>query len=285
MKRIVFLCLLIFVPSLLFGKVNVVVSVVPQKTFVGKIAGDLADVTVMVAPGASPAIYEPKPSQMKKVTKAQIYFTIGVPFEKAWLPRFKTQNSKMQIIDTTRGIKKLIMVSHHHNDGEKNHPSSTPDPHVWLSPPLVKIQARNIAEALGNIDPAHKAVYEKNLEKFEREIDELDVKLREILKPCHGSAMMVFHPSWGYFSSAYGLKQIPIEIEGKEPKSRELVHLIHEAKEEGVKTLFVQPQFSKRTARVIAESIGARIVTADPLAPDWSDNLLRIARKVCEVVR
>jgi zinc transport system substrate-binding protein len=239
----------------------------------------------MVAPGASPAIYEPKPSQMKKVTKAQIYFTIGVPFEKAWLPRFKTQNSKMQIIDTTRGIKKLIMVSHHHNDGEKNHPSSTPDPHVWLSPPLVKIQARNIAEALGNIDPAHKAVYEKNLEKFEREIDELDVKLREILKPCHGSAMMVFHPSSGYFSSAYGLKQIPIEIEGKEPKSRELVHLIHEAKEEGVKTLFVQPQFSKRTARVIAESIGARIVTADPLAPDWSDNLLRIARKVCEVVR
>ncbi|WP_286336039.1 metal ABC transporter solute-binding protein, Zn/Mn family [Hydrogenimonas cancrithermarum] len=248
----------------------------------------MADITVMVAPGASPATYEPKPSQMKKVTKAQIYFAIGVPFEKAWLPRFKTQNPKMQIIDTTRGIKKLPMASHHHHKHPQHSTLNTQhslDPHVWLSPPLVKIQARNIAEALGNIDPAHKAVYKKNLEKFELEIDELDLKLREILKPCHGNAMMVFHPSWGYFAHAYGLKQIPIEIEGKEPKSRELVHLIREAKEEGVKALFVQPQFSKRTARVIAESIGAKIVMADPLAPDWSDNLLRIAKKVCEVAR
>ncbi|WOE70000.1 zinc ABC transporter substrate-binding protein [Hydrogenimonas thermophila] len=283
MNRILVLCLLTFLPSLLFSKVNVVVSILPQKTFVKKIAGDLADVTVMVSPGASPATYEPKPSQMKKITKAQIYFSIGVPFEKAWLPRFKDQNQNIKIIDTAEGIKKLPMQEHHHE--ANNHSSSTLDPHIWLSPSLVKIQAKNIADALKKIDPNHKTVYENNLKKFEQEIDELNRRLLKILKPCKGKAMMVFHPSWGYFAKDYGLEQIPIEVEGKEPKSKELVNIIHEAKEEGVKILFVQPQFSKRTAKVIATSIGAKIVEADPVALNWAENLIQIAKNICKANR
>ncbi|WP_300369052.1 zinc ABC transporter substrate-binding protein [Hydrogenimonas sp.] len=267
------------------AKVHVVVSIVPEKTFVEKIAGDLVDVMVMVVPGASPTTYEPKPSQMRAISSADIYFSIGVPFEKAWLPRFAAQNPKMKIVDITRGIKKMPMQHHHH--GKKTQHSTlgaqhSLDPHVWLSPPLVKAQARNIARALEEIDPAHSKIYAENLAKFEKEIDALDEKLKKILKPCKGSAMMVFHPSWGYFARTYGLRQIPIEMEGKEPRSKELVHLIHEAKEEKVNTLFVQPQFSKRTAKVIAKSIGATIVEADPLASDWDANLMNIANKVCK---
>jgi len=283
MNRILLLCLLTFLPALLFGKVDVVVSILPQKTFVKKIAGDLVDVTVMVAPGASPAVYEPKPSQMKKITKAQIYFSIGVPFEKAWLSRFKAQNPNMLLYDTSKGIKKLPMQEHHHS--HHHHSSSILDPHIWLSPTLVKIQAKNIADALKKIDPKHKTVYENNLNKFEQEINELNRRLSKILKPCQGKAMMVFHPSWGYFAKEYGLKQIPVEVEGKEPKSKELVKIIHEAKEEGVKTVFVQPQFSKRTAKVIATSIGAKIVEADPVAPNWAENLIQIAKNICKANR
>ena len=283
MNRILLLCLLTFLPTLLFGKVDVVVSILPQKTFVKKIAGDLVDVTVMVAPGASPAVYEPKPSQMKKITKAQIYFSIGVPFEKAWLSRFKAQNPNMLLYDTSKGIKKLPMQEHHH--GHHHHSSSILDPHIWLSPTLVKIQAKNIADALKKIDPKHKTVYENNLNRFKKEIDELNRRLSKILKPCQGKAMMVFHPSWGYFAKEYGLKQIPVEVEGKEPKSKELVKIIHEAKEEGVKTVFVQPQFSKRTAKVIATSIGAKIVEADPVAPNWAENLIQIAKNICKANR
>jgi len=283
MNRILLLCLLTFLPTLLFGKVDVVVSILPQKTFVKKIAGDLVDVTVMVAPGASPAVYEPKPSQMKKITKAQIYFSIGVPFEKAWLSRFKAQNPNMLLYDTSKGIKKLPMQEHHHS--HHHHSSSILDPHIWLSPTLVKIQAKNIADALKKIDPKHKTVYENNLNKFEQEINELNRRLSKILKPCQGKAMMVFHPSWGYFAKEYGLKQIPVEVEGKEPKSKELVKIIHEAKEEGVKTVFVQPQFSKRTAKVIATSIGAKIVEADPVAPNWAENLIQIAKNICKANR
>ena len=284
MKRLTTLLLLMLMPSWLLGQMHVIVSVIPQKRFVEKIAGDLVDVTAMVAPGASPATYEPKPSQMKKLTHAQLYFAIGVPFEKAWLPRFHAQNPQMKIIDTTEGIQKLPMTDHHHDEEvHHHHESSTLDPHVWLSPPLVKIQAMHIAKALKEVDPEHQAIYEENLKQFEKELDALDAKLREHLAPCRGSAMMVFHPSWGYFAHTYGLKQIPIEVEGKAPKSRALIHLIHEAKEEGVKALFVQPQFSQRTAKVIAESLGVTMVIADPLAYNWAENLLQISQKVCEV--
>ncbi len=288
---------LLFVPASLFAKVNVVVSIIPQTYFVNRLAGNLAGVTVMVKPGASPATYEPKPSQMKKVAEADIYFAIGVPFEKAWLPRFASQNRGMMIVDTTKGVKKLPMQNHHQHTSQPPHPSThiptptsqpphpnphTPDPHVWLSPKLVKVLAENMAKALMERDPANKEVYKSNLAAFKKEIESLDERLKKILRPCRGEAMMVFHPSWGYFAKDYGLKQIPIEIEGKEPKSRRLLHLMKEAKEEGVETLFVQPQFSKRTAEVIADAIGAKIVDADPLAYEWSDNLLKIAKKICE---
>lgn len=278
--------LFLFVPGALWAKVVVAVSILPQKSFVEKIAGDLADVTVMVPPGASPASYEPKASQMKKITRAEIYFAIGVPFEKAWLPRFAAQNPKMKIVDVTAGIKKRPMVSHRHEHGSgHHHREDSLDPHVWLSPPLVAIVAENIAEALKDADPEHAAEYMKNLERFKREIEALDRELRKILEPCRGTAMMVFHPSWGYFANQYGLRQIPIEAEGKEPRSKRLAELIKEAKEEGVKAIFVQPQFSKRAAEAIADSIGAEVVVADPMAADWAESLIDTAKELCKAAR
>jgi len=289
LKRTIVLVIALLVPAILSAKIDVVVSIVPQKYFVEKIAGDLADVTVMVPPGASPASYEPKPSQMKKIAKARLYFSTGVPFEKAWLPRFTAQNRKMRVVDTTAGIAKRPMASHSHEyeEGAMHHEvhADSLDPHVWLSPPLVKIMARNIAEALQESDPAHAAEYGRNLRLFERELDDLDRRLKSMLEPCRGMAMMVFHPSWGYFAHEYGLKQIPIEVEGKEPKSRKLAELVREAKEEGVRALFVQPQFSKRAAEAVASSIGAKIVVADPLAAEWAQNLLEVAKRVCEASR
>ncbi len=275
---------ILFVPTLMWGRIDVVVTILPLKTFVEKIAGEHAEVTVMVGPGANPVTYEPKPSQMRKVAEARIYFSIGVPFEKAWLPRFAAQNPQMRIVDSSRGIEKLPMDSHHHHDGHSHHSHSL-DPHVWLSPRLVKIVARNIAETLVASDPLHRVQYLRNLKRFEEEIDRIDGRLRRILGPCRGETMMVFHPSWGYFARDYGLKQVSVEIEGKEPKSRKLLELIREAKEEGVDALFVQPQFSMRTARAIADAVGAKIVEADPLAPDWGENLIRVAQSLCKASR
>ncbi|WP_457571175.1 metal ABC transporter solute-binding protein, Zn/Mn family [Desulfovulcanus sp.] len=278
----------------------VFVSILPQKYFVEKIGGDLVDVQVMVMPGASPAIYEPKPQQMVKLRQAKAYFAVGVPFEQVWLKKFAGLNPKLLIVHTDAGIKKRPMdqmedilnsvsgVSDDHLEHQAGHHhgrSGMNDPHIWLSPRLVKIQAENIFKGLAAVDPNHLAVYKKNFIRFCKSIDKLEKKIREILDPSKlkKRKFMVFHPSWGYFARDFGLKQIPIEVQGREPGVRDLQRLVQLAKREGIKVVFVQKQFSAKSARVIARAIGGQVVNLDPLAYDWEDNLLRVAKALIQV--
>ena len=96
---------------------------------------------------------------------------------------------------------------------------------------------------------------------------------------------MVFHPSWGYFARQYGLEQVPIEIEGKAPKPAQLAELIGHAKEQNIQIIFVQPQFSRKSAEVVAREIGGKVVFADPLAEDWLQNLADVAEKFRQAAR
>jgi len=267
-------------------KLLVYVSILPQKYFVQQICKDLADVQVMVAPGASPATYEPKPRQMAQISKTRIYFSIGVPFEKAWLKKIADLNPDMAVVPTDRGIEKLPLAVHHHRE-DTTHRSEhgTLDPHIWLSPPLVMIQARTILGALLEADPGHRSVYESNFRAFISQISDLDAGLRSIFSGRAGQQFMVFHPSWGYFAHAYGLKMVPIEIEGKEPKPADLRELIEHARADGIKFVFVQPQFSARSAKLIAGEIGGQVVIADSLAEDWAANLRAVARKFESALR
>lgn len=277
------------------GKLPVFVSIVPQQYFVQQIGKDLVDVQVMVKPGANPATYEPRPQQMADLSKTKVYFAIGVPFENAWLGRIADSNPNMRVIHTERGIEKLAMKAHHHHDDpaehhdgehhgeaahdEGHHEHAALDPHIWLSPPLVKIQARNILTALQEADPAHRSVYEANFKAFTARIDQLDTDLKNILAGKKGLQFMVFHPAWGYFADAYGLKQLPIEIEGKAPKPAQLKELIQHAREDGIKMIFVQPQFSSQSAEVVAREIDGQVAFVDPLAEDWMANLRQVAVK------
>ena len=142
------------------------------------------------------------------------------------------------------------------------------------------IQARNILGALLQVDPARRALYEADYQKFMNELVTLDVDLLRLFGEAGDHReFMVFHPAWGYFAAAYGLEQTPIEVEGKEPKAADLKRLIESAREHHVKALFVQPQFSATSAKVIAEALGGQIVSADPMAPDWANNLREVAEK------
>jgi zinc transport system substrate-binding protein len=263
------------------GGVPVFVSILPQKYFVQQIGKTHVDVRVMVQPGASPATYEPKPEQMAALSRARAYFAVGVPFEKTWLGKIAAANPDMAVIRTDRGIEKLSMHTHGHQgpDAHMDDPGGL-DPHIWLSPPLVKKQARAIFEGLIKIDPAHRPAYEENLAAFLSEIEDLDQALRNLFAGHQGLAFMVFHPSWGYFAHRYGLKQVPIEIEGKEPKPAELGMLITVARREGIQVLFAQPQFSTRSADLIAREIGGRVVLIDPLAMNWPENLRKVANQL-----
>jgi len=293
--------LVISVPAV--GKVAVFVSIIPQKYFVQQIGKNLVDIQVLVLPGANPATYEPRPRQMAAIAKTQLYLSIGVPFENVWLNKIVSSNPDMMVVQTDLGIPKTSMADHHHHREKADHQETDQhpenehgqdenrrdpgilDPHIWLSPPLVMIQARTILGALQKVDPVHRSDYEANYKAFISEISKLDAELKNIFSGKQGMQFMVFHPAWGYFADTYGLKQIPVEIEGKNPKPAQFKQLLEYATQNDINVIFVQPQFSAKSAEVIARGIGGQVVFADPLAEEWAANLRKVAREIHAALR
>jgi len=278
MKKII--TLLLLSTTYIFSNINAVVSIAPELTFVKAIGGDKIDVSLMVQVGNSPHTYEPKPSQMTAIAKADLYFAIDVEFEHVWLPKFHSLNEKMQIIDLADGVTKIEMA-HGHHAHETHDEHDGKDPHIWTSPANVKVIAQNIYKALSTIDSTNTKYYENNLNRFLTKIDNTDKQIKELLSTLKSSRkFMVFHPSWGYFAKAYNLEQIAVEVEGKSPKPRELVHLIKEAKEEKVSAIITQPEFSDASAKVIANELHIPVVKISPMAKNWSDTLIFMAKTV-----
>jgi len=286
--------------------VNVFTSILPQKCFVEKIGGDRVNAEVLVGPGKSPATYEITPQQIIALGSAEILFTIGVPFEQALLPSIEDTLDKLRIVDTSQGINKRKLAAHthdenHHEDHEEEHEDhndeddhheekheheeGADDPHIWLSPSLVKIQAGHIYNALIEIDPEAKDQYKNGYDEFISELDEIDRELKSILAPFSGNILFVFHPAFGYFADSYGLEQVAIETGGKEPTPSQLEEIIEHALEEKVKILFVQPEFPVTAAEAIADSIDGAVVLLNPLDPDYINNLRAIASEIEKAFR
>jgi zinc transport system substrate-binding protein len=244
----------------------VVVSVLPQAYFVEQIAGDLVDVEVMIPPGASPSSYEPTIGQLRAMANASLYVKVGhanFPFEVAWLDKLLAESGDLAVVDCAGDLLE-----------------SNDDPHVWLSLGCVRALAPKIASALAGLLPEHRPRLEANLEEFLRHVDQLDAEIRSLLGPYAGRKILVFHPAWSYFTRRYGLQQIAIEREHKEPSSHELTELIDEARLEGFSVVFVQPQFSQASADLIASELGAEVVVLDPLAREWLANLRHVAATI-----
>ena len=275
-------------------ELHVFVSILPQEYFVKRITGDTADVTVMVPPGRSPATYEPTPKQVTSLGSADVFFTIGVPFEQAFLPSIRENVSGLTIVDTSRRIEKRRIQSSigetagdhgeaepaHEDEHFHDHEDGMPDPHIWLSPPLVKKQAETMLEALVSLAPAREETFRSNYRDFVEELEALDAELRETLEPVEGSPFFVYHPSFGYFAETYGLEQIAIELGGDEPTPKQLQKVISRAKELGVRVIFVQPEFSKASAQRVADAINGAVVEVAPLRPDYMENMRNIAEEV-----
>ena len=274
--------LFIALSSMYANKLNVTVSILPQKYFLEQITKERININVMVKPGFSPATYEPQTSQMKLLSKSKAYFSMGVPFENSWLEKFEKSNKKMLMVDTSKDIVKQEMGEHEHEEShhEKNSVHASLDPHVWLNPLLVKIITKNMYETMILLDAKNKKFYTNNYNAFIKELDVLDKKIEKILSGVNGAAFMVFHPSWGYFASRYNLEQITVEKQGKEPKPRELIALIKESKKHNIKVIFTSSQFSKKAVNTIASNIGANTITIDSLAYEYGNNLISTAKEI-----
>ncbi|MGD8559857.1 MAG: zinc ABC transporter substrate-binding protein [Gammaproteobacteria bacterium] len=265
------------------------VSVLPQKYFVERIAGENANVIVMVGPGHNPATYEPRPRQITQLHNARLYFLMGVPFEARWLKTIASVSPDMKLISLTEGVERLPMAAHEspagHASNQDHQHGSLLDPHVWLSPVLVKKMAATIKDALIDADAERRQKYQLNYQQFIDDLDKLDQTIRQQLHNVRHRKFLVFHPSWGYYAQEYGLEQIAIERQGKQPGARSLAKIVNQARQQKIKVIFVQQQFSQRDAKTLARQIGASVVQVDPLAENYIDNLYDVTQKFVDALQ
>jgi zinc transport system substrate-binding protein len=253
-------------------KLVVAVSILPLGEFVEQVGGDNVRTVVMVPPGIDPHTYEPTPGQLKNLSNAQMYVKVGsgYSFETVSMEKFQSINSKMLVVNSSTGIKQIMIEND--PDGDTGL-----DPHVWTSPLNAKMMVKNIYDGFVAVDPDNEATYKQNYDAYITKLDEADVKLKATLKGKEGSSFMVYHPAWAYLANDYGIHEIAVEMGGHEPSAKDMQNLIDEAKEKGIKVIFVQKGFSTASAQTIAEQIGGEVVEVDPLAKDYIDNLDRVS--------
>lgn len=273
---------------------SVFVSVLPLQGLVEHVGGERVAVQTLVQPGQSPHSYEPTPRQIAALAEADLFVRTGVGFEDAALPRIQGANPDLPVLDLRDGLPLRTLEAHDHGDDDAaghNHghthgaaadahetaTTAVSDPHVWTSPPLVRRMATAIAARLAELDPQGADSYATNRAGLDSALVALDIELRTRLGPLRHRNFLVYHPAWGYFAEAYGLTQIPIEVDGKAPAARRLASLIEQARANDVRAIFVQPQFDQRMAERVASEIGGQVVSADPLAADLFASLRELA--------
>ena len=270
---------------------SVFVTVVPLQTFVERIGGDQVRVRSMVQPGQNPHTYEPSPRQVADLAGAQLYLRVGMALEDAWLPRIRAANPGLRVLDVRAGLP-LRSAESDQRIADPGAPAEGPaahggdhehgalDPHVWTSPPLVKSMGAAIRTALSDLRPGQAALFEANDDRFAADLEALDQEIRARLAPVQVRRFLVFHPAWGYYADTYGLTQMAIEFEGKEPGPRALAGLIEAARSTGVRAVLVQPQFSPRAAQQVAAAIGGRVESVDNLSADYFGTLRRVTAAI-----
>lgn len=261
-------------------KINVFVSIAPQRDFVEQIGGDRVAVNVMVGPGQSPELYEPTPRQMARLAEAELYFSIGMPFEASWLPKVRQNNPALKIVACCAGLAKL--AGHEHGGHEHDGHDSGLDPHVWTDPNNVIAITGLIEASLASHDAAHAQDYRRAARVFTEQLRALDRLIAEQTAALKNRVLIVAHPSWGYFAERYGLIQRSIEQDGKEIQGRSLAQLIEFARQSNIKAVFTQPQFNGRAAGVIAAEVGATVYELDPLATGYIENMRAVTGKIVQ---
>ncbi|MBN2874280.1 MAG: zinc ABC transporter substrate-binding protein [Spirochaetales bacterium] len=268
----------------------VAVSILPQAYFVDRISGGSVEALVLVGPGQSPHSYEPTPKQMAELSTARLWFTVGAEFETALVPKISSLYDELKIVDTTIGIKYRRMEAHGHDedadDDEAHHDEDAGvDPHVWLGRQAVTAMSVSIRDALIAFDPAGAPAYRANYDAFIADINTTFDSLARELAPMKGSSVLVYHPAFGYFLDEFEIRQEAVETGGKEPTQKTLSELIDTAREDGTRVIFVQSQFPVSAATTVAKAIGGTVVTIDPLAPEWLDNLAVMGAALVESLR
>ena len=260
-------------------RMRVVVTIPPLAEFVEKIGGDQVRVSVMVPAGASPHSYEPTPGQLADVANANVYVKVGTPieFEIVWLDKLLATNSAITVCNASQGIDLISIEDKHDHTSVIGH-GHTNDPHVWVSPQNAMTMVANICQTMIAVDEKNRIYYEKNRDRYLSILDSLDTGIKRTLAQKEQKAFLVYHPAWSYFARAYGIEQIAIEVEGKEPTAKVLQAIINQARQHRTDVIFASPQFNTKSAQLIAREINGTVILIDPLARDYVANIGKIAQ-------
>lgn len=260
------------------GKIKVLVSILPHKYFVEQLAGDLANIEVLIPPGANHHAYDPTPRQMKAISKTDIFFYNGnLTFEHLLLPSIKANYPTIKLVKITEGIDLIAGHECNPEDTGHSHDHEGVDPHTWMSAKNSVIASANIMNALIETFPEHKDEFIRNYDKLKATLYQLDEEIAEMLSNLPNRQFLIFHPTLGYFARDYNLEQISIEHEGKEPTPSQLKSTIDRARKGEVKIVFIQKEFDAANAQIVAKELNCKIVQIDPLSEKWFDNMLEIA--------
>ncbi|MGB4594736.1 MAG: zinc ABC transporter substrate-binding protein [Anaerolineaceae bacterium] len=268
--------------------IQVTVSIPPQAWVVRQIAGDLVNVQTMVGPGDDPHTYEPTPAQMVALTKTDIYFTIGIEFEDAWMPKLANSNRVMKLVASDFGVQRISSgpVQDPEASASASNVQEGQDPHIWYSPERMKLISQNIANELSDFNPQNKATYQANLAQLISEIDQLQTEVGEKLSGLPRDHFLIIHPTLGYLAEDYGLVQIAIESEGQEPGPEAMAALITEARQYQVSAVFYQKGNNIRVAESIARQIGtSQLFEIDSMPEDWPAGLMQAVDALREALK
>lgn len=280
----------------------VTVSIPPVTYFVERVGGDAVTVTVMAGKGQDPHTYEPTAAQMRGISEAELYFAIGVPFETRWLPKFKALNPAMRIVslhdavERIKGRPDLAMRDtlpgkgrhrHDHDDGqgERRHGLETDDPHVWLAPADMLRTVPLIVQALGEKRPDMKETFEKRGEALRNDMADLDARIRELFASLDNRIFLTFHQSWAHYARNFALREVSVELDGREPGPKSMAKLMDFAKENAIRAIVADGMTSRSTLTAVARNIKATAVTASPLEEDWPNSLLEFSEKLAAALK
>jgi zinc transport system substrate-binding protein len=286
MKNSLYLLILLLVacqPKQKEGRDLVSVSILPQKYFVDQIAGDLVQVNVLVSPGASPHNYEMLPSQMKDLAKSKVWLKIGLlTFEEALGDKLATINKDLLIVNCSQGISPIAgsecEEEEGHNHDHAHHDAF--DPHIWLAPAESKIMAHNTLMALKTSFPDHADQFDLNYEKFIARIDSVTELIGQKLVPLQNRTILIYHPAFAYYARQFGMQQVPLELDGKDPSPRHMKNIVDLAHEKNIRVIFIQKEFDAAFAQQLAREINGEVVVIDPMDYDWEKQLMDMTEKI-----
>lgn len=301
-KSLVFFCTAIFTAIVTAGGITVQAAdkrlavfadIAPVAHLVSQVGGPRVSVGTLVPANADPHVFEPTPRQVMALSAAKLYFSVDLPLDRQIRGKIGAIAGGPAFIDTTAGIKKLASAcgpdcAHEHDheaDAGKTHAHAGEDPHVWLSPPQLRAMAENIAAALEKADPPHEADYRENLRRLVERIDETDRTIARRLAPHRGKTFYVFHPAFAYMAAHYGLEQRAVQVEGRAPSPQHLQTIIKQARQDRTRAVFAQTQFDLRPAQIVANAVGAKVITVDPLAEDVLSMLDGLSKQMVEVMQ